>query len=499
MHPTPPFAGCDRVHVVLPHTPATDDPAWTDAERETLARLPALFESDRQSIERELGAPVHLTDTPPPGAPCWLVGPRALNPAIHESDAPKTGLYLDRRRRLLISDAPDVDGLLQTFGHLRTLARHAEGWLPCGGVRTLDDAIVRVAREVSDTWPGFHRRALSWSSICRNHVWRVRAATDPVAALQRWLTSLDDFHTWVRPAMTRLVLPYGATIADGHVVLTNVLPHTMAWKRGVRPGYRLLGLDVAEAWQRVPAPAHAKPLLVARHLLSGRAGEERWLEARGPSAHTVRWQETLQPPTGPPAFWERLADGCGYLWIGGWFPGLGIEDVIDDALEALQSADHLIVDLRGNGGGRLHMAWAFRDRFLERPSTMGYLRATTPGGHLGSYQPLLGTPSEKRRWTKPVRFLTDPLTYSSSEDAILGLHGLPHVQVVGEPSGGGSGRLRRLRLLPGWRLTISSALAFDRHGRCIEGVGLPVDLPVHVDRCTPDGSDPVLLRAQHGW
>ncbi len=48
--------------------------------------------------------------------------------------------------------------------------------------------------------------------------------------------------------------------------------------------------------------------------------------------------------------------------------------------------------------------------------------------------------------------------------------------VVGEPSGGGSGRPRSLRLLPGWTLTVSTALTYDREGRCIEGAGIPVDV-----------------------
>ena len=65
----------------------------------------------------------------------------------------------------------------------------------------------------------------------------------------------------------------------------------------------------------------------------------------------------------------------------------------------------------------------------------------------------------------------------ASEDALLGLHGQPHVRVLGAPTGGGSGRVRSLRLLPGWRLTVSSCQTFTTDGRCIEGSGFPVDGP----------------------
>ena len=52
------------------------------------------------------------------------------------------------------------------------------------------------------------------------------------------------------------------------------------------------------------------------------------------------------------------------------------------------------------------------------------------------------------------------------------------MRLVGTPSGGGSGRPRHLRLLPGWLLTVSTALTYDRGGRCVEGAGVPVDVVV---------------------
>ena len=46
-------------------------------------------------------------------------------------------------------------------------------------------------------------------------------------------------------------------------------------------------------------------------------------------------------------------------------------------------------------------------------------------------------------------------------------------------------------LLPGWTLMVSTALTFDRNGRCIEGSGIPVD--VHVPRS--DGERDIMLEA----
>jgi len=48
------------------------------------------------------------------------------------------------------------------------------------------------------------------------------------------------------------------------------------------------------------------------------------------------------------------------------------------------------------------------------------------------------------------------------------------VEVVGEPSGGGSGRPRSIPLLDDAVLTVSTALTFDHFGRCVEGRGIGV-------------------------
>jgi hypothetical protein len=46
-----------------------------------------------------------------------------------------------------------------------------------------------------------------------------------------------------------------------------------------------------------------------------------------------------------------------------------------------------------------------------------------------------------------------------------------------------------LRLVPGWRLTISTALTYDLRGHCIEGNGIPVDVTVPMGGHTLDIAD----------
>jgi carboxyl-terminal processing protease len=116
---------------------------------------------------------------------------------------------------------------------------------------------------------------------------------------------------------------------------------------------------------------------------------------------------------------------------------------------------------RRSPGGRCSRRWSGAAS-TGRPAIFGSPRGATTWGW-------------RRRSTPPS---PSSATARSSEDFLLGLQGLDHVTVVGRPSGGGSGRPRSVRLTPGLLLTVSSALTYDRDGRCVEGAGIPVDVPV---------------------
>jgi carboxyl-terminal processing protease len=241
--------------------------------------------------------------------------------------------------------------------------------------------------------------------------------------------------------------------------------------------------------------------VAGRRFLQAALTGPRRFAAASPGGRPSAWTEIpTAAPWNPVANWRRLPSGSGYLQIRAWVNPRDLEAAVDAAFAGLRAAPGLIVDLRGNPGGDLALAHRFRNRFVRDVGIMGTIRYSTGHRRLSAPEPILAEPAPPdQRWPGPVRFLTDPLTYSSSEDVLLGLQGLPHVAVVGEPSGGGSGRVRTLRLLPGWRLMISTALTYDRQGRCVEGAGIPVDRPVTPDRFTPDAGDTVLRAADRGW
>jgi carboxyl-terminal processing protease len=277
-------------------------------------------------------------------------------------------------------------------------------------------------------------------------------------------------------------LPYAVRV-DDVATFVRVREGTAGHECGVRTGWTLASIDDeavdAAGWlARAAAPPHARSLIAGRRLLAGLVSVERALTAVSPDGDNVTWSEAPAPFPSPLVEWRRLDERAGYLRVAAWVPDQGIDEAMGAAFDDLRDCDRLLFDLRGNGGGNLVLARRTQTRFLRRVTELGSIRYSVGRGELSRSFPLAADPAEEaKRWPGRLIVLTDSLSFSASEDFLLGLQGLEHVTVVGQPSGGGSGRPRALRLLPGMTLTVSTALTYDREGRCIEGAGIPVDVP----------------------
>lgn len=500
-----PFAGEPLVPVILADA--------TGEQQEQIASFNRLLRNEAAELAVELGAPVtFVVSGQPLAGPQVLIGPAPQNPALQAAlaalgEQPATTGHVALRRhpvtgvRLLILDGESTGEVGAALNLLRTATRLNARDLSPAAARSVDEVVSRVTVEVAATWPSFGRRGIDWARVCASARADVLAHAANVPALQRWLAPLRDPHTWVKGADMNGRLPYQVWAEGDRAVLLSVPCWSAAWNAGVRPGDELLDVDVQGWWTRTSAEPRVKPRYVGYRLLSGKAGKMRALHARSPQGDPRSWQEA---PTAAPwdaiVTWDRTPNGNGHIRINGWHDSGAFHDAIDAALAEFASLDRLIVDVRGNVGGSLVAAQAFRDRFLHTRTELGSIRFSRGDGTLAPATPLVAEPSaDRRRWTKPVRFLTDGLSYSATEDALLGLQGLGHVQVVGEPTGGGSGRPRAIPLWPGVTLSVSTALTFDRNGRCIEGHGIPVDLPVPFAWPAPGGEDRALRLADECW
>lgn len=501
-----PFTGQASVSIVLATAGDTDQASG-------VRTLNALLISERFELEVELGTYPRFDNELPsrPDPPRCLIGPSSLNPFLERElralGIPATTrpfVWIDRARHLVLIDGPDVAGVTDAFQILRTAIRSGNVLTVPHTLGSPEAVIDHVREEVATTYPAFALRGLDWSSILDRHVDDIRESRASLRSLQELFAELQDPHTWVRSSHTNARLPYRALAIGDRLRLSHVPMWSFGWRFGARAGDELLASNV-ESWRRrTPASDRARPQAIPYRMLAGTFGRARRMRARKPDGRIVHWVETYQTlPWRTPISADRLLSGTGYLRIRGWLGNDRWEEELDNALNDLRACPRLLVDLRGNVGGSLVAAQGFRDRFLTGRTQLGSIAFARGDGTLSHREPIIGEPHEGNRWDRPVRFLVDRQCYSATEDALLGLQGLPHVQLVGEPTGGGSGRPRTLRLTDRLSATISTALTYDRHGTCIEGQGLPVDLalPIETSMMDPDRlpSHAIISLADSGW
>ncbi len=487
-----PFARASRGYLVLPER--------ADA---ALAHFWTLLIRELPELETTLGAPVEviaaheLNDT---HYPRCLVGPASRNFALQSLLDANSGLcdgvrsgdpfvWIDRDHGGRVTVIVAGESLEETgealnllWTAVRTAVRTGAELTTPTVCTTASEILAMVTAEVEATWPSFSLRGIDWPMLLDLHRQEILGNDADLISLQRLMAELGDAHTWVKDRRINARAPY-RTWSDGtQVFLSHVPRWSTAWKAGVRAGDELIDHDGAAWWSRTAATCRTKPVVTGYRMLAGTVGEHRAFRARTTTGKVIEWQEEYRKvPWQDPVSWSRRPSGTGYLRIRGWQSDDAWQDAIDVSLRELASSSRLIVDLRGNVGGNLVAAQQFRDRFLTRRTHLGTIRFSRGDGTLSPHHPIVSEPpAGVRLWNKRVRFLVDRESFSATEDALLGLHGLSHVELVGEATGGGSGRPRLLPLRGDLALTISMALTYDRHGRCIEGNGLPVDRPLPV-------------------
>lgn len=337
-------------------------------------------------------------------------------------------------------------------------------------------AIERLDTTLRASFAGARLRRIDWDELRSRHEPEILIVEDPLPGFQRWLAELGDLHTSARATGAVVNSPYAISAGPSAVRLMRVPADTAAFRAGVREGWELCGIDGQDWLGRCGAPDHVRALLTGRRLASRLGDMEREFVALGPNGQIRRWRE-CGGPAEPSTRWQRLSPSVGLIAVDGWTAD--VVEQLDAALVELRGCDGLIMDLRGNTGGNLAAAVNARRRFLRVETLCGTIRYTDGHGRLGQPYELAAEPADDVRWRGRLIVLTDPLTASASEDFLLGLQGLPHVRVVGTATAGGSGRALTRRLLPGIDATISTALTYDRLGRCVEGQGLPADRAVN--------------------
>lgn len=161
--------------------------------------------------------------------------------------------------------------------------------------------------------------------------------------------------------------------------------------------------------------------------------------------------------------YRKLADDkIGYAYYGSFANIIGNQN-LDYMLFYFKDCDGLIVDIRNNGGGSLAVSDRFAAHFFDQKRIVGYIQHKTGKGHndFSKPHPLELEPASGVRWLKPVVILTNRHCYSAANDFVNKMKGLPHVTIIGDVTGGGSGLPFSSEIPIGWGVRFSSSPMLD--------------------------------------
>jgi len=249
---------------------------------------------------------------------------------------------------------------------------------------------------------------------------------------------------------------------------------------------------------------------------------------------------------------ELLDNNIGYLRIAKMSKE---SDFIDEAMHSFKDTQGLIIDVRGNGGGRRTILKALMPYFLDenelyisnlakyritalddKASKEGYLkdRYLFPASSslfdkserkiinefISEFRPNKQVESESFSdwhvmvhriqdnpksyyYKKPVIILMDSMNFSATDIFLNAMKGRKNISLIGQASGGGSGR-SRYYFLPGLQeeaisgmVIMPTMISYKTNGDLVEGVGVQPDLFMKYSIADLTGeSDSILEKAQ---
>lgn len=170
-----------------------------------------------------------------------------------------------------------------------------------------------------------------------------------------------------------------------------------------------------------------------------------------------------------------------YGWIGntGYVNIFGFRDNLlqmNDILDYFEKADGLIIDLRANDGGDFTYALTEFSRLTNEKRFVFKSRTKTGKGQddYTEWHDWYINPSGEY-FDKPLVLLTDRLTISAGERAVMILKTLPNLTHLGDTTNGAFATKIGKELANGWNYSLVAQQLKYADGKDYEGTGMPPD------------------------